>query len=101
MTKITYVGGKITERIGGKDTWYAKEDIVFNSQKTITITGKEGVSFGKPLDPPEVVIEKSEYKLESKFAMEQLFEFAKKDSKAMFCFWMAQKSLWRHPAIYP
>lgn len=39
--------------------------------------------------PPAFKIEPSEYKLESTFAMDQLFSFAKKDSKAMFCFWMS------------
>ena len=38
--------------------------------------------------PQDLKIAESEYKLESTFAMDQLFSFAKKDSKAMFCFWM-------------
>lgn len=40
--------------------------------------------------PPELTIEESDYKLESTFAMDQLFSFAKKDSMAMFCFWMTE-----------
>jgi hypothetical protein len=49
MTRIRNVGGKITETTKGKDISYAKEDIVFNSSKKITFTGKEnGVSFGEP-----------------------------------------------------
>ena len=90
MTRIRNVGGKITETTKGNDVWYAKEDIVLNSLKTVNFKGDEkGVSYGSPDDPPELKFEKSEYKLESRFALEQLFNFAKKDSKAMFCFWMS------------
>lgn len=53
MTKIRTSGGKITVTVGGNFTTYAKEDIVYNSQKTITFTGKEnGITYGEPLDPP-------------------------------------------------
>ncbi len=48
MTRIRNVGGKIIETTGGRDLSYAKEDIVLNSSKKITITGKDGISFGKP-----------------------------------------------------
>lgn len=53
MTRIRIVGGKIIETTGGKDISYAKEKIVFNSQKTISFIGVEnGVTFGKPIDGP-------------------------------------------------
>lgn len=90
MTRVRNVQGKIVETTGGNDISYAKEDIVLNAIKQISFTGDDkGILFGKPADPPELKIEKSEYLLESRFALEQLFNFAKKDSKAMFCFWMA------------
>jgi hypothetical protein len=90
MSYRLIVGGKITKTTGGDHKMYSEGDIVFNSAKKVIFTGKEkGVTFGKPESPPESEIKESEYKLESKFALEQLFDFAKKDSKAMFCFWMA------------
>lgn len=53
MSRIRIVGGKIIETTGGKDISYAKENIVFNSQKTISFTGVEnGVTFGKPKTAP-------------------------------------------------
>ncbi len=51
MTKIRYVGGKIIETTNGDYTIYAKEDIVYNSNKSISFTGENGVSFGKPEKP--------------------------------------------------
>ncbi|GEM55846.1 hypothetical protein B0A58_15130 [Flavobacterium branchiophilum NBRC 15030 = ATCC 35035] len=90
MTKVRTSGGKITVTIGGDFKTYAKEDIIYNSQKTISFTGKEnGITHGNPENLEFTIEESEDYKLESKFALEQLFEFAKKDSKAMFCFWMA------------
>ena len=66
-----------------------KDNLVLNSNKSIDLKGeKDGVKHGA-YSPPELKIEESEFILESKFALEQLFSFAKKDSKAMFCFWMA------------
>ncbi|WP_423740270.1 hypothetical protein V8245_10025 [Flavobacterium columnare] len=41
MTRIRNVGGKIIETTKGNDIWYAKEDIVFNSQKSISFKGDE------------------------------------------------------------
>jgi hypothetical protein len=41
MNKIRFVGGSITEYIGGKDTIYAKENIKYNSQKKISFKGEE------------------------------------------------------------
>ncbi|QYS87585.1 hypothetical protein JJC03_07165 [Flavobacterium oreochromis] len=66
-----------------------KENLTLTSNKKVQMTGDDGVKYDK-YSPPELKIEESEYKLESRFALEQLFSFAKKDSKAMFCFWMAE-----------
>ncbi|MFK7004867.1 hypothetical protein ACIPCA_14455 [Flavobacterium covae] len=61
MTRIRNVGGKIIETTKGNDIWYAKEDIVLNSLKSISFKGDEkGVSYGKPEDPPEFKIESQE-----------------------------------------
>lgn len=49
MTYISNVGGKLIVRAKGDIKTYAKENIVLNSNKKITITGEEkGVSFGEP-----------------------------------------------------
>ncbi|WP_375605704.1 HET-C-related protein [Flavobacterium davisii] len=76
MTRIRNVGGKITETTKGNDVWYAKEDIVLNSLKTVSFKGDEkGVSYGKP-ESPEITTEKSTYKLESDYAHNQLCNLA-------------------------
>jgi hypothetical protein len=54
MTKIRTSRGKITVTTGGNFKTYAKEDIVYNSQKTVSFTGKEnGVIYGEPKSPPK------------------------------------------------
>ncbi|WP_163411549.1 HET-C-related protein [Flavobacterium ajazii] len=66
-----------------------KENLVLNSNASIDLKGEENGVVYSDYSPPEIEIEESEFKLESKFALEQLFSFAKKDSKAMFCMWMS------------
>ncbi|HEX8576477.1 MAG TPA: hypothetical protein VF677_09300 [Flavobacterium sp.] len=44
--KIRTSGGKITVTVGGSFTTYAKGDIILNAGKTISITGKNGITFG-------------------------------------------------------
>ncbi|AZA77454.1 hypothetical protein EG347_07985 [Chryseobacterium sp. G0186] len=66
-----------------------KENLSLNSNKKVEQNGKDGGVKHQSYSPKELEIEESDYKLESTFALEQLFAFAKKDSKAMFCFWMA------------
>lgn len=80
--------GKLSEVANKVNIESQKENLQLFSSKKIDLQGNDGVKYAK-YSPPELIIEESEYKLESRFAMEQLFEFAKKDSKAMFCFWMA------------
>jgi hypothetical protein len=66
-----------------------KDNLALNGNKGIHLKGDDGgVKFDK-YSPPELKIEESEFLLESKFALEELFDFAKKDSKAMFCMWMS------------
>jgi hypothetical protein len=56
MSRTRTVGGKITEIVGGDYKIYSKGNITYNSNKSITFTGKEnGVTFGKPQDPPVIV----------------------------------------------
>ena len=53
MSYTINVGGKITVTAKGSIKTYAKEDIVFNSQKTISVIGVEnGVTFSKPKSAP-------------------------------------------------
>lgn len=66
-----------------------KDNLVLNSNASIDLKGEENGVIYSDYSPPELKVEESEFILESKFALEQLFAFAKKDSKAMFCFWMA------------
>ncbi|WP_445722851.1 HET-C-related protein [Flavobacterium sp.] len=66
-----------------------KDNLVLNSNKRIDLKGDDGGVTHNDYSPPEIEIEESEFLLESKFAMEQLFNFAEKDSKAMFCMWMS------------
>lgn len=80
--------GVLTESADSIKIEATKENLELISNKKVVLKGKEGVLFGD-YSPPELKVEESEYKLESKFALEQLFDFVKKDSKAMFCFWMA------------
>lgn len=90
MTRIRNVGGKIIETTGGRDLSYAKEDIVFNSVKKITITGKEnGVSFGKP-ESPNVTVVESKYKLESTYAHDQLCSLADELAEMPFLLFMLE-----------
>jgi hypothetical protein len=48
MSRTRIIGGKLTEIIGGDYNIYSDGDIVYNSAKTINITGEEGISFGEP-----------------------------------------------------
>lgn len=90
MTKIRTSGGKITVTIGGNFKTYAKEDIVYNSQKTVSFTGKEnGVTYGEP-ESPNLNIVKSEYKLESIYAHEQLYSLAHELAEMPFMFFMLE-----------
>lgn len=66
-----------------------KENLSLNSNKKVEQHGKDGGVKHQSYSPKELKIEESDYTLESTFALEQLFSFAKKDSMAMFCFWMA------------
>lgn len=77
MTRIRNVGGKILETTNGKDISFSQENIEFNSLKKISFKGEEkGTTFNKPEKPPQFKIEKSEYKLESKYAHDQLCSIA-------------------------
>lgn len=67
-----------------------KENLSLNSNKVVEQKGHDGGVKHQNYAPPELEIEETEYKLESVFAMEELFAFAEKDSMAMFCFWMAE-----------
>jgi hypothetical protein len=53
MSYISIVGGKIIKTTKGAHHMYAKESIVFNSNKSITETGVEnGITHNAPKDPP-------------------------------------------------
>jgi hypothetical protein len=80
--------GNLVETANKMNIESVNDNLSLSSNKKIQVKGDQGVKYGD-YSPAELIIEESEYKLESKFALEQLFEFAKKDSKAMFCFWMA------------
>ena len=81
------IAGSITDISEKINIEAKKENLGISSMKKVNYKGEEGVKLDN-YSPPELVIEESEIKLESRFALEQLFAFAKKDSKAMFCFWM-------------
>ncbi|WP_310556068.1 polymorphic toxin type 23 domain-containing protein [Flavobacterium sp.] len=72
MSRTRIIGGKLTEIIGGDYNIYSAGDIVYNSAKTISFTGKDGVIFGKPEKAPARTIEESEYKLESTYVHDHL-----------------------------
>lgn len=85
------VRAKELEEIADKVNYEAQKDnLVLISNKRVDLKGEEGGVKRDTYTPEELVIEESEFLLESKFAFEQLLDFAKKDSKAMFCFWMAE-----------
>lgn len=57
MSRIRIVGGTITKTTKGAYHMYSEENIVFNSNKTITEVREEnGVVFGEPKDPPPLVV---------------------------------------------
>ena len=89
--KTSYtVKAKELEEIADKVNYEAQKDnLVLSSNKLVALKGDEGGVKRDTYSPEELVIEESEFLLESKFALEQLFAFAEKDSKAMFCSWMA------------
>ena len=55
-----------------------KDNLVLNSNKAIDLQGEDGGVTYNDYSPPEMVIEESEFLLESTFALEQLLDFAKK-----------------------
>ncbi|MFD2908249.1 HET-C-related protein [Flavobacterium ardleyense] len=84
------VRAKELEELADKVNYEAQKDnLVLTSSKRVDLKGEEGGVKRDTYSPEELVIEESEFLLESKFALEQLFAFAEKDSKAMFCSWMA------------
>lgn len=89
--KTSYtVRAKELVEIGDKINYEAlKDNLVLNSNKSIDLKGEENGVIYSDYSPLEIEIEESEFILESKFALKQLFSFAKKDSKAMFCMWMS------------
>lgn len=90
MTKVRTSGGKITVTIGGNFKTYAKEDIVYNSLKKISFTGKEnGIVYGDP-ESPNITVVKSEYKLESTYAHEQMYSLAYELAEMPFMFFMLE-----------
>jgi hypothetical protein len=80
--------GKINEISDKVNIESLKENLSLNSNKQIQQKGNDGGVKHQSYTPQELKIEESEYKLESTFAMDQLFSFAEKDSKAMLSFWM-------------
>jgi pyrrolidone-carboxylate peptidase len=49
MSRIRYIGGKLTETVGGKYIMYADGNIEFHALKEIVFTGAEkGIRFGEP-----------------------------------------------------
>lgn len=82
-------GGHINEISNKINIESFKENLSLNSNKKVEQQGKDGGVKHQSYPPFEPVIEESDFTLKSTFALEQLFAFAKKDSMAMFCFWMA------------
>ncbi|UOX35479.1 hypothetical protein LXD69_08140 [Flavobacterium sediminilitoris] len=52
MTRTRLVKGKITERTGGNEIYYAEGDIVINAGEMISITSAKGVIFDNPEKAP-------------------------------------------------
>ncbi|MFK7050956.1 hypothetical protein FLACOL_02463 [Flavobacterium columnare] len=52
MSRTRIVGGKITEIVGGEYNIYSTGNIIYNSQKEVTETAKEGIKYGEPESPP-------------------------------------------------
>lgn len=62
------------------------DDLSFISHKTIHINGEEGIKYNK-YAPSDLVIEKSEYKLKSTYAHDQLCILADEMGEKMFMYW--------------
>lgn len=62
------------------------DDLSFISHKTIHINGEEGVKYNK-YTPSDLVVEKSEYKLKSAYAHDQLCILADEMGEKMFMYW--------------
>lgn len=80
--------GSITETADQICVESYKENLVLESGKKVNLHGEDGGVKFSEYTPPELIIEESTYTLESRFALEQLFQFAEKDSLAMFSLWM-------------
>jgi hypothetical protein len=62
MSRIRIVGGTITKTTEGAHHMYSEENIVFNSNKTITEVGEEnGIVYGEPKDAPIIKIENKDF----------------------------------------
>lgn len=89
VTKDYFIkAGKISEVSDKVNIESFKKNLNLISGRVVHQHGKDGGVVHSSYSPPELKIEESDYKLESTFALNQLFAFAKKDSMAMFCFWM-------------
>jgi hypothetical protein len=87
MSYRLIVGGKITKTTGGDHKMYSEGDIVLNSAKTITITGKQkGVSFGKPKKAPpleKISLAKVEFRTLPTYKGEFGFDWLRIDDGAL------------------
>lgn len=79
--------GKISEVSNRVNIESKRENLQLFSNKKIDMQGKDGLNY-KKYSPPELVVEKSEYKLESKYAHEQLCILADEIGEKTFMYWM-------------
>ncbi|ASK29656.1 hypothetical protein CEY12_05855 [Chryseobacterium sp. T16E-39] len=92
MSRTRIVKGNITKIVGGDYKRYSKDNIENIGSKVIQIGKEGGVVYGDPekFIPPPIDIQKSEYKLESTYAHEQLMSLAKELGEITFMLFMTQ-----------
>jgi hypothetical protein len=92
MSRTRIVKGNITKIIGGNYKIYSNDEIENIGSKVIQIGKEGGVVYGDPekFVPPPIDVQKSEYKLESTYAHDQMMSLAKELGEITFMLFMTE-----------
>lgn len=92
MSRTRIVKGDIVKIVGGDYKRYSKDEIENIGSKVIQVGKEGGVSYDVPSKfiPPPIDVVKSEYKLESIYAHEQMMSLAKELGEITFMLFMTQ-----------
>lgn len=92
MSRTRIVKGNITKIIGGNYKIYSNDEIENIGSKVIQVGKEGGVVYGDPekFVPPPIDVQKSEYKLESTYAHDQMMSLAKELGEITFMLFMTE-----------